>query len=264
MTLEELKTRAPWNVDTPKSLNIAPTKDANERTVSRLFSKISIKDKIAPESIAGWLYNCTTATSIDGLDHLDTSLCTDMGYAFYNVSKVQKLDLHHFDTSNVERIDGFIYSSEGLEEIDVSGFNLNKVKSISNFIRGGRGPESGTGKYYFAKINKVNISGIKVDEVRSIFSFITYTCNMESLDITDFNPHNACTLTSLFQYNTGLKRMKFGKFEVGKKAYLAATTPGGYIYELNHDDYYVDKKNNNLTTFNFRRLQARVRGNMGC
>lgn len=74
------------------------------------LKKITIKDKVKPESIAGWFFYCEYATEINNLENIDTSICTDMRYAFYNVSKVKKLDLHTFDTSNVEKIDNFIYS----------------------------------------------------------------------------------------------------------------------------------------------------------
>ena len=142
-------TNAPWSTDTPKSLwNNNYTNSTNR--LAQLFTKITIKDEIKPESIAGWFYNCEYA-EINGLEKIDTSICTDMRYAFYNLRKVKKLDLHTFDTSNVKYIDNFIYSTEELEEVDVSGFDLSKVKTLTTFIKGGY--YSDTNGYVLSKLN---------------------------------------------------------------------------------------------------------------
>ena len=109
MSNDEVKARIPWYSNTPNSL-WGNTYNNSGTKLAQLFKKITIKDKVKPESIAGWFFNCEYATEINNLENIDTSICTDMRYAFYNVSKVKKLDLHNFDTSNVEKIDNFIYS----------------------------------------------------------------------------------------------------------------------------------------------------------
>ncbi len=116
MSNDEVKARIPWYSNTPNSL-WGNTYNNSGTKLAQLFKKITIKDKVKPESIAGWFFYCEYATEINNLENIDTSICTDMRYAFYNVSKVKKLDLHTFDTSNVEKIDNFIYSYDALEEV---------------------------------------------------------------------------------------------------------------------------------------------------
>lgn len=244
-----IRNRTPWLSDTPNALGIAPTKSASERTIASLSSKISIKDKIKPESIAGWFCNCTSVSEIKNLENIDTSICTDMAFAFYEMYNIQKLDLHTFDTSNVERIDYFIYSSNKLEEVDVSGFDLRKVKSLTDFIHGGW--KSSQGEWNMGKLSKVNLSGVDISEIRKIDRLVTYTKDLEELDISDLNPQSAYVLNNLFLNNRGLKKLKFGTFEVGKKLHPSGLAPGGYMYDINHDDYLSGSSTNDITTITF-------------
>lgn len=207
MTNDQAKANAPWSTATPKNL-WNNTKDKNGTSIAQLFSKITIKDKIKPESISGWFYNCEYASEITGLEKIDTSICTDMRYAFYNVSKVKKLDLHTFDTSKVEKIDNFIYSYDALEEIDVSGFDLSKVSALSYFIKGGYYDNS-KAKYQICNLNKLNISGMDISKIRDIKYFLIYTKDLEEITF-DLNPRNAIDFCYNFEYNLGLKKFTFG------------------------------------------------------
>ena len=199
-------TNAPWSTDTPKSL-WNNNYDSSANKLAQLFAKITIKDEIKPESIAGWFYNCGYA-EINGLEKIDTSICTDMRYAFYNLrQKVKKLDLHTFDTSNVQKIDNFIYSYGELEEVDVSGFDLSKVKSLTTFIKGGYYTEKDG--YVLSKLNKVNFSGMDISKIEEIKYFLTYTKDLEEITF-DLNPRNAKGFLYAFQHNRGLKKFTFG------------------------------------------------------
>lgn len=199
-------TNAPWSTDTPKSLwNNNYNSSANK--LAQLFTKITIKDEIKPESIAGWFCNCEYA-EINGLEKIDTSICTDMRYAFYNLKTVKKLDLHTFDTSNVEKIDYFIYSTDELEEVDVSGFDLSKVKTLTTFIKGGYYNDK-TNKYVLSHLNKVNFSGMDISKIEEIKYFLTYTEDLEEITF-DLNPRNASGFLYAFMNNRGLKKFTFG------------------------------------------------------
>lgn len=248
-----IKTRAPWYKDTPAALGIATNRGAASNQLSTLISKISIKDKIKPESMAGWFQNCSSVTEIENLENIDTSICTDMAFTFYEMYRIQKLDLHTFDTSNVERIDRFIYSCGDLEEVNVSGFDLRKVKSLTEFIHAGW-YNSTTKVWTMGKLNKVNLSGIDLSEVQKIDRLISYTGALEELDISDVNLQSAYSINNLFLHNRGLKKLKFGKCEIGKKLFPSTQVEGGYAYELNHDDYLVNGSTNDVTTITFNSM----------
>lgn len=207
MSNDEVKARIPWYSNTPNSL-WGNTYNNSGTKLAQLFKKITIKDKVKPESIAGWFFYCEYATEINNLENIDTSICTDMRFAFYNVSKVKKLDLHTFDTSNVEKIDNFIYSYDALEEVDVSGFDLKKVSALSYFIKGGYYDDK-KAEYKICNLNKLNISGMDISKIRDIRYFLIYTKDLEEITF-DLNPRSALDFCYNFQYNFGLKKFTFG------------------------------------------------------
>lgn len=208
MTNDQVKGRTPWYQETPKSSGWdTRNKNNTDTSFAKLITKITIKDKIAPESIASWFYYCDYATEINNLDYIVTSNCTDMRYAFYSIGSVRKLDLHTFDTSKVEKIDYFIYSSNALEEVDVSGFDLSSVQTLNTFIKGGYKASDGT--YKCCKLSKVNFSGMNIENIREIQYFLTFTNDLEEIDF-DLNPRNVKDFMYAFQYNRGLKKFKLG------------------------------------------------------
>ena len=207
LTDDQVKVRAPWYTDTPKATFDIGGGSSGSR-LSQLFAKVTIKDKIKPESIAGWFFYFEYTPEFVGLENLDTSICTDMRYAFYNVNRVKKLDLHTFDTSKVQQISNFIYSYSDLEEVDVSGFDLSNVTKLSSFIKGGYDRNNQT-EFVLSNLSKVNFSGMDISKIREISSFLTYTKDLEEITF-DLNPRNVKDFMSAFYHNRGLKKFTFG------------------------------------------------------
>ena len=54
------------------------------------------------------------------------------------------------------------------------------------------------------KLSKVNLSGVDISEIRKIDRLVTYTKDLEELDISDLNPQSAYVLNNLFLNNRGL------------------------------------------------------------
>ena len=77
-----LENTAPWAMEEIKKIVIAPS-FADHR----------------PTSTAKWFENLEHLTTIEGLEHLNTSCVTDMSGMFENCEALTTLDLSHFDTS---------------------------------------------------------------------------------------------------------------------------------------------------------------------
>ena len=78
-------------------------------------------------------YNCSSLTSIENLDRLDTSGVEDMYSMFYGCKNLAALDLSSFDTTNVKMIYQMFYGCESLTELDMSSFdttNIDMFKTI--------------------------------------------------------------------------------------------------------------------------------------
>lgn len=231
----------PWHSadETPANLNISPTSGNGSCTtkMTGLIKKVVIKDKIAPESIAGWFMELYAPAKIEGLENLDTSNCRDMSHAFdgtsFNDTTGKKLDLRHFDTSNVEKLDRFIYSAS-LEEVDVSGFDLRKVTSLKNFISGGW---SDSNNLKLGNLSKVTLTGLDLSNVQVLSGFVTYTKYVENIDMTNINFPNALDCQSLFTYNIAMKKFRFPTlFSPGSNI-----SDSGEVYQRNTDN---DSSNN--------------------
>ena len=65
----------------------------------------------------GWFYELNLLERIEGLEHLNTSQVTSMGWMFKGCGSLTSLDLSRFDTSKVTDMRGMFYSCESLTTI---------------------------------------------------------------------------------------------------------------------------------------------------
>ncbi len=73
-------------------------------------------------------YNCSSLTSIENLDQLDTSGVEDMYSMFYGCKNLVALDLSSFDTTNVKMIYQMFYGCESLTELDLSSLDTTNIE----------------------------------------------------------------------------------------------------------------------------------------
>ena len=112
-----LEDTAPWAMEEIKKIVIAPS-FADHR----------------PTSTARWFRHLGNLTTIEGLEHLNTSCVTDMSQMFFDCSSLTTLDLSHFDTSNVTEMRGMFSGCSALTTLDVSHFDTSKVEDMSNMF----------------------------------------------------------------------------------------------------------------------------------
>ena len=68
-------------------------------------------------------------TKITGIEYLNTSEVTNMGYMFYNDTKLTDLDLSHFNTAKVTNMRDMFYNC-CLETIDITSFDTRNVTNM--------------------------------------------------------------------------------------------------------------------------------------
>ena len=81
-----------------------------------------------------WFINCSSVTSITGLEYLHTDNVTNMRSMFYECSSLTNIDLSHFNTENVQNFIGMFDGCSGLTSLDVSGFNTAKATKMSGMF----------------------------------------------------------------------------------------------------------------------------------
>ena len=65
---------------------------------------------------------------------IDTDNVTDMGYMFYNCSKITKVDLSNINTSMVKNMGNMFYLCDNLLYLDIRNFTFDKVTSYSSMF----------------------------------------------------------------------------------------------------------------------------------
>ena len=83
-----------------------------------------------PTSTYDWFHNMWSIESITGLEYLNTSEVTDMGYMFMNCIDLTSLDLSRFNTSKVTNMSRMFTSCTSLNSLDLSSFNTSQVTNM--------------------------------------------------------------------------------------------------------------------------------------
>ena len=83
-----------------------------------------------PTTTCDWFYGMTNLQSITGIEYLNTSEVTDMGFMFMRCSKLTSLDVSHFNTSKVINMNQLFSNCTGLTSLDLSHFNTSKVTTM--------------------------------------------------------------------------------------------------------------------------------------
>ena len=108
-------------------------------------------------------YGVDDEVTITGLENLDTSLTTNMGYMFNGCRNVTSLNVSNFDTTNVTAM-SFVFSNcHSLTSLDISHFNTANVTTMEYMFNGCVG---------FTSLNLRNLDVSKVTSYINIFSAI--------------------------------------------------------------------------------------------
>ena len=117
----------------------AITKMTTEKTPSANVTSIVIDSSFAsykPTSLKEYFANLTNATSIVGLEYLDTSSVTEMYRTFRKCASLVSLDLSTFDTSKVTTMSQMFISCKSLETLDISSFTTESLTTITYMFQG--------------------------------------------------------------------------------------------------------------------------------
>jgi len=75
-------------------------------------------------------------TSIQGLDRLDTSGCTEMARMFFGCTSLKNLDLSSWDVSGVSDMTDMFCRCGDLQSLDLSGWDTFSVEDMANMFNG--------------------------------------------------------------------------------------------------------------------------------
>ena len=114
----------------------SPDWNSQASSITTVVFDESFKDA-RPTTCYSWFYGCTSLTTINGIENLNTEDVEDMRYMFYNCSLLSTLDLSGFNTAQVLQMDFMFYGCSNLKTIYVSSnFTTYAVTSSSDMFTG--------------------------------------------------------------------------------------------------------------------------------
>lgn len=159
-----------------------------------------------PKSTAYWFFDYDdnpNLTEITGLQYLNTSSVTDMGYMFYSLTNLKSLDLSHFDTRNVTNMEGMFGHCSSLTSLDVTGFNTSKVQNMGVMF------DSCSG------LTSLDVSHFDTSNVRGMGQMFSGCSSLKSLDISHFNTSNVTSMIVMFENCSSLTSIDVSHFDTG-------------------------------------------------
>lgn len=99
------------------------------------ITKVIIEDTFRPKTAYKMFYEESNLTSIEGIENLNMSECTNMGFMFYNCQNLTILDVSHFDTSKVTKMNGVFWGCRNLTELDLSHFDTSNVTVMNSMFK---------------------------------------------------------------------------------------------------------------------------------
>ena len=165
--------------DIPDASN-SPDWNSEASSITTVVFDVSFKDA-HPTTCFTWFQNCTSLTTINGIENLNTENVRDMDYMFYNCSSLSTLDLSGFNTANVISMEMMFCNCSKLTTIYASSnFTTSDVMSSSSMFTGCTSLV-GAIKYDSSKTdaNYANTSdgyfSIKGSETKTKEAYVVYT-----------------------------------------------------------------------------------------
>ena len=161
---------------------------------------VTFKDKIKPKTCHDWFSGAVSLTSITGLDKLDTTAVTDMGFMFYSCSKLTSLDLSSFNTEKVTSMADMFDNCSKLTDLDLSSFNTANVESMG---------------YMFdncSKLTSLDLSSFNTEKVTTMYGMFAYCSKLTSLDVSSFNTAKVKDMNWMFENCSKLTSLDLSSF----------------------------------------------------
>ena len=193
---------------------------------------------LQPRSLYMFFSQWRQLKSIVGLENLNTSKATSMGYMFSGCSGLESLDVSGFKTDNVMDMNNMFYGCSGLKNLDVSSFNTDNVMDMHEMFAGCSGLKNlnvsglNNGKvtnmcnmfFGCSSLKKLDISGFKTDKVTNMEYMFNGCSGLKNLDVSSFNTDCVTDMGYMFNDCSGLKNLDVSSFNTD------CVTDMGYMF----------------------------------
>ena len=167
-----------------------------------------------PTSTASWFMECSSLTSITGLENLKTDNVTNMNGMFYNCSHLTSLDLSGFNTANVTDMGAMFSFCSRLTSLDLSGFNTENVTDMSYMFTSCSG------------LTSLDVSSFNTENVTRMLNLFQACSGLTSLDLRGFNTTKVTNMFAMFQNCSGLTSLDLSRFNTANVKEMGAMFSG--------------------------------------
>lgn len=187
---------------------------------------------VAGASLMGLFADLPYVTSIEGLEHIDTSNVTDMGWMFDRARSVTSLDLSGFDTSNVTDMGAMFQETNSLTDLDLSGFDTSNVTSVSGMFQGAN------------SLTGLDLSGFDTRNVVRMGRMFAGASSVTSLDLSGFDTQNVGDMGSMFAGASSLTSLDLSGWDTGNVTWIVGmflNTPNLRQLTLSEQFQFVER-----------------------
>ena len=168
-------------------------------TIKKVVFDASFKD-FRPTSTEYWFYNLKALTTIEGIEHLNTSAVTDMAGMFEGCSSLTSLNLSNFNTSAVTNMGSMFRTCSGLTSLNVSNFNTSAVTDMRKMF------------YNCYGLKELNLSNFNTSAVRDMSGMFSYCSSLTSLNLSNFNTSKVIDMRWMFENCSNLTELNLSSF----------------------------------------------------
>ncbi len=185
---------------------------------------------LAPPDSEYLFLNFSEATTINGLENLDTSNVinmygmlaslenvvtldvssfdmsnvTDMSFMFDYCPKLEEIILGEIDTSNVTNMEQAFSRCDNLYSLDVSHLDTSNVTNMSEMFSG------------CWSLTSIDVSHFNTSNVTDMTHMFSYCLVLPSLDLSNFDTSNVTSMLSMFEGDYKLSSLDISSFNTTK------------------------------------------------
>ena len=189
----------------------ASTKTSPNNTTTKVVIDKSF-DGFYPTSTAYWFMYFKQLTTIEGLQHLNTSEVTNMEGTFAHCSSLTALDLKSFNTKQVTNMSFMFGACSSLTALDLSTFNTEKVNDMNSMFANS------------SALQTINLSTFNTEKVTDMSAMFSGCSALKELDLKNFNTEKVENMRAMFAYCPALTDAQISSFNTEQ------VTDMGYMF----------------------------------
>ncbi|WP_283680454.1 BspA family leucine-rich repeat surface protein, partial [Lentilactobacillus sp. Marseille-Q4993] len=210
-----------------------------------IVQKVNIEKGVTlPANSAGMFENFWNATSINGLENINTSAVKDFSYMFFNDVSLTNLNVSKWDVSNATNLAGMFSHCSSLTNLDVSNYDVSKCTNFHEMFS------------YCTSLTSLDLSKWNVGKGIDFGNMFDSASGLKSLDLSKWNVSSGTDFSVMFADCKNLANLDVSNWNVSKGTKFANMFSGCFAL-TSLDLSQWDMHNNTNSTSMFTMMFAK-------